>query len=514
MPKDRRINRHPRYYTPRIWGSFEYEHNGRTQTIEFTKEGNEHGSGSRGYVFGFRPDCDVILPGGNSVNDRHFVVYRELESGIECVRLRDTSPCGTLVNDVVIGMGCTTRLEHGDRITYVSEKPKTGPTKGKKLNGVVYTFIQGERGQDMTFDSQFDMARASLGIGNTASVFKATEKTTGTVYAVKVVKDMDAVNVKVALSLEREIGTLMSIDHPNLLRIYKVFSEERRCCVVMQLAEGGELFDAVKDRGRFSEPLARHVFRQLLNGVKYMHDRGIVHRDLKLENILITDRGAMTVTISDFGLANIVNRGRLLSTVCGTPMYDDLVPPSLKHQILNNLYTFPSPYWDDISDEAVDLVQALLCDEPGKRITVDDSLAHEWMQLSESQGSKPIQARTGDMPKVETMVKRIQNEHLFRTRARSRTQSVQSSTSMGSNRSFTTIALNNLSSSSMKSRPATPRAVLSSTGSSDATMSTPTLTCHSSSTAGNEVPRNEPRSAASSSSSSTETLVSSETEQK
>jgi serine/threonine protein kinase len=72
---------------------------------------------------------------------------------------------------------------------------------------------------------------------------------------------------------------------------------------------------------KFSEPQARHVLRQLLEGVKYLHDHGIVHRDLKLENILVMDVKTLSIKISDFGLANVIDEYCFLNTVCGTPSY-------------------------------------------------------------------------------------------------------------------------------------------------------------------------------------------------
>lgn len=94
-------------------------------------------------------------------------------------------------------------------------------------------------------------------------------------------------------------------------------------CVTWSLrsAQGGELFECIKDMNKFSEPQARHVFRQLLEGVKYLHDHGIVHRDLKLENILVMDVKTLSIKISDFGLANVIDEFCFLNTVCGTPSY-------------------------------------------------------------------------------------------------------------------------------------------------------------------------------------------------
>lgn len=86
-------------------------------------------------------------------------------------------------------------------------------------------------------------------------------------------------------------------------------------------ARDGELFDQIIDKQKFNESEARHIFRQVFQGVKYLHDRGIVHRDLKPENILVMDKESMTVKISDFGLAKMIGEQVLMNTICGTPSY-------------------------------------------------------------------------------------------------------------------------------------------------------------------------------------------------
>ncbi|KAG0299362.1 hypothetical protein BGZ98_010116 [Dissophora globulifera] len=338
---------------------------------------------------------------------------------------------GTLVNGALIGFGSIVRLQHGDRITYVKEKGRDG----QSVYGQEFTFTRGEPDTDLTFDSQFKIG-SYLGTGNFATVHKAVDKKTGVEYAVKVVKKTTDFNTRTAQSLEREIGTLMSIDHPNLLRLHKVFSEDRYYYVVTELAKDGELFDNVKRRNNFTEPEARHVFRQLLNGVKYLHDRGIVHRDLKLENVLVMDRRNLDVKISDFGLANVIGESAFLSTVCGTPSYEDLAPPRLREQVLRNMYKFPSPYWDEVSEEAVDLIQELLLQDTSLRLTVDQALDHAWMHLEDDEGTLPAQARTETEPHIRALVNRIHSQR--KEKAKHRTLSSNSANSVNSVQSFRT----------------------------------------------------------------------------
>ncbi|KAF9436226.1 hypothetical protein BGZ76_004514 [Entomortierella beljakovae] len=214
-------------------------------------------------------------------------------------------------------------------------------------------------------------------------------------------------------------------------------------------APDGELFDQIIDKQKFTEVETRHIFKQILEGVKYLHDNGIVHRDLKPENILVMDKEALTVKISDFGMAKMIGEHVFVNTICGTPSYvapeiirnagygkavdmwslgvvlyvclcgfppfsDDLAPPKLRIQVLQSMYTFPSPFWDDVSDEAVDFVQGLLAQNAEDRLSIDDALEHVWMTLEDDEGTMPEESRTGDMPQVRRLLSRVMTERADR----------------------------------------------------------------------------------------------------
>ncbi|KAF9108058.1 hypothetical protein BGX29_003573 [Mortierella sp. GBA35] len=462
---------------PHRWGSFEYEENGAKTIIPFIKEGNEGESGVGGYVFGRRRECDVVLPGGAMVSSRHFLIYKEsvLDSSsnkaVEQVFLKDISSNGTFINGVKVGVNRRLQLKHLDKITYLAanDKDKDGSAEGNKKGAPAgssaketsssdkdhsdqpphkFTFIEGEPTDDLTFASQYEKGPV-LGSGNFATVYKATHRKTGVVYAVKEVKKNDSFNAKVEASLEREIGILMSINHPNLLRICQVFNEDQHYYVVTELAPDGELFDQIIDKQKFTESEARHIFRQVLHGVKYLHDRGVVHRDLKPENILVMDKESMTVKVSDFGLAKMIGDTVFNNTICGTPSYvapevinngtygkgvdmwslgvvlyiclcgfppfsDDLAPPKLRQQVLNSMYTFPSPYWDDVSDEAVDLIQVLLAQNINDRHTVDEALEHVWMTMEDDEATITAKDRQGPSDQVKRLLSRVMTERADR----------------------------------------------------------------------------------------------------
>ncbi|KAI1300553.1 hypothetical protein EDD11_006098 [Mortierella claussenii] len=394
---------------PHCWGSFEYEQDGIKHIVQFTKEGNEGESGVGGYVFGRKGDCDFVSN-------------------------------GTFINNVKVGMDRRVQLKNQDTIRYLPA------SKSKERREFIFT--EGEPVDDLTFDSQYERG-PQLGSGNFATVFRATNRKTGVVYAVKVVRKNESFSARVEASLEREIDILMSIDQENLLRVCQVFNEPHFYYLVTELAPDGELFDQIIDKQKFTESETRHIFRQVLEGVKYLHDRGVVHRDLKPENILVMDKEAMIVKISDFGLAKMIGEHVFFNTVCGTPSYvapevirngeygkgvdmwslgvvlyiclcgfppfsDDLAPPKLRIQVLQSMYSFPSPYWDEISDEAVDLVQGLLAQNADDRLTVDEALEHVWMTLEDDQGTKPTESRTEPMPAFNQLLSRVMTERADR----------------------------------------------------------------------------------------------------
>ncbi|KNE59885.1 CAMK/CAMKL/CHK1 protein kinase [Allomyces macrogynus ATCC 38327] len=122
--------------------------------------------------------------------------------------------------------------------------------------------------------------------------------------------------------LEKEITIHRALNHPNIIRLYESYEDRHYMFLLMELAAGGELFDKIVPDVGLDEQVAHFYFRQLVNGVSYLHKRGVTHRDLKPENMLVDAQG--NLKISDFGLATVYrykgNR-RTLTTPCGSPPY-------------------------------------------------------------------------------------------------------------------------------------------------------------------------------------------------
>ncbi|MBN3279784.1 NUAK1 kinase, partial [Polyodon spathula] len=159
----------------------------------------------------------------------------------------------------------------------------------------------------------------TLGKGTYGKVKKAVERATGKTVAIKSIRKDRITDELDRVHIQREIEIMSSLRHPNIIRINEVFESKDKILIVMENASRGELYDYVNDRHWIPEPEARRFFRQLTSAVHYCHKNGVVHRDLKLENILLDQD--YNVKLADFGLSNHFKKEQVLQTYCGSPLY-------------------------------------------------------------------------------------------------------------------------------------------------------------------------------------------------
>ncbi|XP_072525688.1 serine/threonine-protein kinase MARK1-like isoform X1 [Salminus brasiliensis] len=158
----------------------------------------------------------------------------------------------------------------------------------------------------------------TIGKGNFAKVKLARHVLTGREVAVKII-DKTQLNPTSLQKLFREVRIMKILNHPNIVKLFEVIETEKTLYLVMEYASGGEVFDYLVAHGRMKEKEARAKFRQIVSAVQYCHQKKIVHRDLKAENLLLD--ADMNIKIADFGFSNEFTVGSKLDTFCGSPPY-------------------------------------------------------------------------------------------------------------------------------------------------------------------------------------------------
>nr|2CN5_A Chain A, SERINE/THREONINE-PROTEIN KINASE CHK2 [Homo sapiens]2CN8_A Chain A, SERINE/THREONINE-PROTEIN KINASE CHK2 [Homo sapiens]2WTC_A Chain A, SERINE/THREONINE-PROTEIN KINASE CHK2 [Homo sapiens]2WTD_A Chain A, SERINE/THREONINE-PROTEIN KINASE CHK2 [Homo sapiens]2WTI_A Chain A, CHECKPOINT KINASE 2 [Homo sapiens]2WTJ_A Chain A, CHECKPOINT KINASE 2 [Homo sapiens]2XBJ_A Chain A, SERINE/THREONINE-PROTEIN KINASE CHK2 [Homo sapiens]2XM8_A Chain A, SERINE/THREONINE-PROTEIN KINASE CHK2 [Homo sapien len=263
----------------------------------------------------------------------------------------------------------------------------------------------------------------TLGSGACGEVKLAFERKTCKKVAIKIISKRkfaigSAREADPALNVETEIEILKKLNHPCIIKIKNFFDAEDYY-IVLELMEGGELFDKVVGNKRLKEATCKLYFYQMLLAVQYLHENGIIHRDLKPENVLLSSQEEdCLIKITDFGHSKILGETSLMRTLCGTPTYlapEVLVsvgtagynravdcwslgvilficlsgyPPfsehrtqvSLKDQITSGKYNFIPEVWAEVSEKALDLVKKLLVVDPKARFTTEEALRHPWLQ--------------------------------------------------------------------------------------------------------------------------------------
>ncbi|KAJ1817115.1 serine/threonine protein kinase [Coemansia sp. RSA 2675] len=402
----------------------------KTMLMERTKTGHAPAE-NFGYLIGRHKACDVRI-NNHHISNRHCLIYRvedgqsdsSGDDGHYRVYLEDTSTNGTYVNKVRVDKNTTVELHDGDEIQFARYQPEKGMAP---FNDRFYVFqnLDIHRREPCLFKQSYYLADR-LGKGAFAEVRVAINRVTGKKYAAKIIKRFEHADKRKKLdeNFQVETSILSRVRYPSIVMVHGVFRELDYLYLVLDLAPDGELFDEIVKREFLAEDDARRVLLQLLLAIRHLNRLGIVHRDIKLENILLADRHNLRIKLADFGLAKIVGETMFMKTVCGTPMYvapevltvrqlgmydnlvdmwslgvvlyiclcgfppfsEEVAPPPMRDQIIAGIYSFPSPYWDSVSVEGIDLVRQMLQVDPRNRITVDDALAHPWLRAQRTGG--------------------------------------------------------------------------------------------------------------------------------
>ncbi|XP_039403035.1 serine/threonine-protein kinase DCLK1 isoform X1 [Mauremys mutica] len=253
----------------------------------------------------------------------------------------------------------------------------------------------------------------TIGDGNFAIVKECIERSTGREYALKIIKKSKCRGKE--HMIQNEVSILRRVKHPNIVLLIEEMDMPTELYLVMELVKGGDLFDAITSTNKYTERDASGMLYNLASAIKYLHSLNIVHRDIKPENLLVYEHqdGSKSLKLGDFGLATIVDGP--LYTVCGTPTYvaPEIIaeagyglkvdiwaagvityillcgfPPFrgcgddqevLFDQILMGQVDFPSPYWDNVSDSAKELITMMLQVDVDQRFSALQVLEHPWV---------------------------------------------------------------------------------------------------------------------------------------
>lgn len=189
--------------------------------------------------------------------------------------------------------------------------------KSVKSKGEPSSRVSGRRTGEEPHIGKYRLLK-TIGKGNFAKVKLAKHIPTGKEVAIKII-DKTQLNPGSLQKLFREVRIMKTLDHPNIVKLFQVIETEKTLYLVMEYASGGEVFDYLVLHGRMKEKEARAKFRQIVSAVQYCHQKKIIHRDLKAENLLLDSE--MNIKIADFGFSNEFVPGNKLDTFCGSPPY-------------------------------------------------------------------------------------------------------------------------------------------------------------------------------------------------
>ena len=213
-----------------------------------------------------------------------------------------------------------------------------------------------------------------------------------------------------------EITILKNLDHPNIIKYFETYENNKYFYIVMEYCAGGELFDVIAKKaqkeGSFNESEAAEMMKKLLKAINHCHSQNIAHRDIKPENIMITEDGDLKLI--DFGLSKQV-KNKKMKTIVGTPYY--IAPEVLQgkyglkcdiwslgvimyillsgylpfggdnakdifQKVTNGIYTFDQKEWKKVSPEGIDLIKNMIQVDTKKRYSAEQCLKHKWFTVA------------------------------------------------------------------------------------------------------------------------------------
>lgn len=344
--------------------------------------------------------------------------------------------------------------------------PKTSETEEKKRgknkpnpfsvdyahgNGHKSYVLDNPTGPDI--EATYELGR-ELGRGEFGVTYLSTDKATGDVYACKSISKKKLRTRVDIEDVRREVEIMKHLPkHPNIVTLKDTYEDDNAVHIVMELCEGGELFDRIVARGHYTERAAAAVTRTIVEVIQMCHKHGVMHRDLKPENFLFENKKETApLKAIDFGLSVFFKPGERFNEIVGSPYY--MAPEVLKRDygpevdvwsagvilyillcgvppfwaeteqgvaqaIIRSVVNFKRDPWPKVSDNAKDLVKKMLNPDPSKRLTAQEVLDHPWIQNAKKAPNvslgETVKARLKQfsmMNKLKKRALRVIAEHL------------------------------------------------------------------------------------------------------
>ncbi|KAK4725487.1 hypothetical protein R3W88_028266 [Solanum pinnatisectum] len=344
--------------------------------------------------------------------------------------------------------------------------PKTSETEEKKRgknkpnpfsvdyahgNGHKSYVLDNPTGTDI--EATYELGR-ELGRGEFGVTYLSTDKVSGDVYACKSISKKKLRTRVDIEDVRREVEIMKHLPkHSNIVTLKDTYEDDNAVHIVMELCEGGELFDRIVARGHYTERAAAAVTRTIVEVIQMCHKHGVMHRDLKPENFLFENKKETApLKAIDFGLSVFFKPGERFNEIVGSPYY--MAPEVLKRDygpevdvwsagvilyillcgvppfwaeteqgvaqaIIRSVVNFKRDPWPKVSDNAKDLVKKMLNPDPSKRLTAQEVLDHPWIQNAKKAPNvslgETVKARLKQfsmMNKLKKRALRVIAEHL------------------------------------------------------------------------------------------------------
>uniref|UniRef100_A0A663LVM9 Serine/threonine-protein kinase DCLK2 n=1 Tax=Athene cunicularia TaxID=194338 RepID=A0A663LVM9_ATHCN len=361
----------------------------------------------------YAQDDFVLDHSGKTIHPKPTEIVNSIENSSPC----SPQPCPTVQSPSV-----------------VFSKPSSGFCKLDKSCIIDLAFFAGVNGNKCsgspTILEKYKVGKV-IGDGNFAVVKECIERSTGKEFALKIIDKAKCCGKEHLI--ENEVSILRQVKHPNIIMLIEEMDTPTELFLVMELVKGGDLFDAITSSTKYTERDGSAMVYNLASALKYLHGLNIVHRDIKPENLLVCEYpdGTKSLKLGDFGLATVVEGP--LYTVCGTPTYvapeiiaetgyglkvdiwaagvityillcgfppfrsENNLQEDLFDQILVGKLEFPSPYWDNITDSAKELISLMLHVNAEARYTAAQILSHPWVSDDTSQENNMQAEVTGKL---------------------------------------------------------------------------------------------------------------------